>query len=104
MKEKEELIELKADEVALNQFKTTGLAEFWIAAGDYLLLRNIAIKKLIPFASTYLCETAFSSLNCLKTKHRSRIDNIEPEMRLAVSNIRPEMMTLVGNVQAQGSH
>ncbi|CAG4949306.1 unnamed protein product [Parnassius apollo] len=93
LKEKEQLIDLMSDESLRSIFKTTDLSKFWIMT-----------EKKYPFASTYLCETAFSTFTAIKTKYRSRL-NVEPELRVSVSdNISPRINILTASVRAQGSH
>ncbi|CAG5057653.1 unnamed protein product [Parnassius apollo] len=105
LKEKEQLIDLMSDENLRSIFKTTDLSKFWIMTEkEYPLSFKTSLLKLLPFASTYLCETAFSTLTAIKTKYRSRL-NVEPDLRVSVSdNISPRINILTANVQAQGSH
>ena len=58
---------------------------------------------LRPFASTYLCESAFSSLTNLKTKHRSRQGDIETVLRPALTKIEPRFDLLFKEMQAHQS-
>ncbi|XP_064098729.1 zinc finger BED domain-containing protein 5-like [Macrobrachium nipponense] len=55
------------------------------------------------FGSTYLCETAFSTLVAIKTKYRNRL-NVEGDLRCALSSIRPHIQDLVAKKQCQISH
>ncbi|CAH1102132.1 unnamed protein product [Psylliodes chrysocephalus] len=105
LKEKEQLIDLMSDESLRSIFKTTDLSKFWIMTEkNYPLLFKTSLLKLLPFASTYLCETAFSTLTAVKTKYRSRL-NVEPDLRVPVSdNISPRINILTASVQSQGSH
>jgi hypothetical protein len=43
--------------------------------GPQVVLYNGALKIIIQFASTYLCEKGFSSLTQIKTKYRNRLVN-----------------------------
>ena len=50
------------------------LTDFWLSLeSEYGELSRIAGMILIPFASTYLCETAFSAMTAIKTKGRNRL-------------------------------
>ena len=62
-----------------------------------------AVKLLIPFVSTYLCEHSFSIYVGTKTKYRNRLD-AENEMRLQITNIVPEFNVLCKGKQAHPSH
>jgi len=45
----------------------------------------ILVTILVPFATTYLCESGFSSLLYLKNKYRNRL-NPSKDLRVALSN------------------
>ena len=64
---------------------------------------EIVIRKLIPFATTWLCETAFSALCVLKTKHRNRLD-VEADLWLCLSKVKLRFQKLANAKQAQLSH
>ncbi|MBN3284225.1 STAR protein, partial [Polyodon spathula] len=74
-KEEDQLTELFSDSVYKNQYITSEcLARFWIGTGIELPeFAAKALKVVLPFAITFLCETGFSSLTALKTKYRSRL-------------------------------
>ncbi|GFV75983.1 zinc finger MYM-type protein 6 [Trichonephila clavipes] len=85
--EKEQLIDLISDYTLQNQFRLSLAKNFWLSVEkQYPVLCKNAIRLLIQFASTYLCETGFSKLVSIKTKYRS-CSNPEDDMRIAISNI-----------------
>ena len=48
---------------------------FWDSMrSTYPIVSAFVIKQLIPFATSWLCEAAFSAMSVLKTKHRNRLD------------------------------
>ena len=63
----------------------------------------MAIKTLLPFPSTYLCEAGFSTMSCLKGKHRNALD-IHAPLRVVVSSIEPQLNKLVAIKQAHTLH
>ncbi|KAJ4939220.1 hypothetical protein JOQ06_028676 [Pogonophryne albipinna] len=63
---------------------------------EYASLATHAIKIILPFSTTYLCESGFSALVQLKTKQRNKL-NIEHDLRVALSTITPDFETLVRN-------
>ena len=72
--ELEGLAELSCDRTMKIQFREKSLSAFWLSVStEYPLLSNKALNILLPFATTYLCETAFSTLTNMKTKYRSRL-------------------------------
>ena len=56
----EELAKLSSDRAFMISFNQKILASFWLSVLDeYLLLSQKATKILLPFATTYMCETGF---------------------------------------------
>ena len=103
-REQEQLAELSSDRTLRLQFSRLPLLSFWLACfQEYSLLSDKAINVLLPFSTTYLCETAFSAVTAMKTKYRSRLD-IEHEIRICLSRIPPCLDKLCSAKQAQPSH
>lgn len=72
-----------------NFFETVELDEFWLRMKEkYSELSQKAIDQLLPFPTTYLCESAFSTHGIIKTKQRNRLD-AEDATILAISKIEP---------------
>jgi hypothetical protein len=95
-----------ADRNLIATFKPATLFEFWAQLrSEYPEVAKHAVKKLLPFASTYRCEVAFSkyTLTNNKTKQRSRLDP-EADMRLQLSNIKLHFKELISGRQAHQSH
>ena len=68
-RELEEIAELSCDRTLKIQFREKSLSAFWLSVStEYPLLFNKAVNILLPFATTYLSETAFSALTNMKTK------------------------------------
>lgn len=86
-------------------FEKLSLAEFWCTLREeYADLSMKAVKVLLPFATTYLCESGFSSYAATKTKYRNRLD-AEADMRIQLSSIKPDIKELCKNgKQAHTSH
>ena len=101
----DKLLELAADEGLKTSFETApSLASFWIKVkAEYPELSDIALKTLLPFPSTYLCETGFSTMSVIKTKYRNAID-IHSPLRVALSSIEPGIDKLANKKQAHLSH
>ncbi|KAF2343754.1 hypothetical protein FHG87_025490 [Trinorchestia longiramus] len=71
----EEAIDLKCDSCAKRDFETMKLEEFWVKyLPMYPKVGEEALRVILPFSSTYLCEAGFSALVVLKTKQRNRLD------------------------------
>lgn len=101
----DKLLELAADGGLKMSFETTtSLGSFWIKVKtEYPELAEIALKTILPFPSTYLCETGFSTMSVIKTKYRNSVD-IHSPMRVALSSIEPRLDILTRNKQAHLSH
>lgn len=102
--EEESLIELSCDTTLKLKFVSMELSDFWISVKEeYPLLSCKALRILIPFATSYLCEAGFSAVAVIKSKYRSKI-NVEQEMRVAISNFIPRFEKLCSEQQAHPSH
>lgn len=74
-----------------NSFKQLPLEEFWLAVRkEYVELGQKAIHRLLQFSTTYLCESAFSTMTFLKSKYRNRLD-AEHAMFMAITKIEPRL-------------
>ncbi|XP_029341033.1 protein FAM200A-like [Acyrthosiphon pisum] len=101
----EDLIELQNDRNCKDTFESSmNIEEFWCKkAITYPKLREIALRYLVMFSTTYMCEQGFSALLYIKNKQRNRLDATK-DMRVALSNITPRISLLVKEMQAQKSH
>ncbi|KAI6648614.1 Protein ZBED8 isoform X1 [Oopsacas minuta] len=101
---KDDIIDLSTKEMLHCEFDSKSLGEFWCSLTQaYPRLAKRAMKALIPFATSYLCESGFSGLVNIKTKNRNRLD-VQHDMRIALSNIIPEFHLLIEGKQQQSSH
>jgi hypothetical protein len=68
----ENLADLSCDIMLKQSFNSTDFAIFWLSTEqEYPTLVIEVLKKIIPFASTYLCKSAFSAMTAIKTKYRN---------------------------------
>ena len=103
----EELLELQSRQMWKDKFKKASLTQFWAnmqsmepSLSD---LCKQAATALLPFPTTYLCESGFSTLTMIKTKYRNRLQP-EDDIRCALATIIPGFNKLVKQVQGQSSH
>jgi len=69
-----QLIELSSDKGLKSTFNSMSNSKFWIRIKiEYPNLREITVRFLLCFSTTYLCETAYSAVTVLKTKQRNRL-------------------------------
>ena len=106
LKSQEELADLSSDSKLQLEFCGKKLHNFWLSIkAEYPSLLDSAVTTLLPFVSTYLCESAFLTLTAIKTKHRSSIlSNIETALRPALTNIEPRLDLLCKRKQSHPSH
>ncbi|GBL90425.1 Zinc finger BED domain-containing protein 5 [Araneus ventricosus] len=91
----ENLIELSSDTQFEAKFRTVSLTIFWSDVFDeYPNLAKQAIRILLPFATTNLCEAGFSKYVATKTKYRNKLD-AAPDMRIQLSNLTPNFKRIM---------
>ena len=74
-----------------------------ILSNSYPNVALLLLWVLVPFASTYLCESGFSTLLQIKTKARNRLD-VQDDMRLAFMQTKPRISKPLMQMQPQPSH
>ena len=80
----DELLELRTDSGGREMFMTKSLSQFWsFMLSSYPKLSTEALRVIVPFASTYLCESEFSALVHIKSKACNQLD-VEDDMRIAI--------------------
>ncbi|CAM4554618.1 unnamed protein product [Caretta caretta] len=73
--EQEKLLDLSCDSGLKLEFACKPLADFWVQRmKDYPYLSKRAVKFLMPFSTTYFCETGFSALMAIETKYPQRLN------------------------------
>lgn len=81
---------------------------FWTLAEPekYKNVCQAALKIAALFGSTYLCESAFSDMNVMKSKLRTRLtdEHLKDSLRVNLSGYIPAYSSLVGSMQCQVSH
>ncbi|XP_057190131.1 general transcription factor II-I repeat domain-containing protein 2-like [Triplophysa rosa] len=89
------------------EVKARASGQFWdlLAEEKYPNIRKCATSLTALFGSTYLCESAFSHMKIIKSKHRSTMtnDNLEACLRLATSSYCPNYAKLSDSIQCKSS-
>uniref|UniRef100_A0A3B4U0T5 HAT C-terminal dimerisation domain-containing protein n=1 Tax=Seriola dumerili TaxID=41447 RepID=A0A3B4U0T5_SERDU len=100
------LLEVSTDSTLKLQWGKLDLGSFWIAVSkEYPCLALRAVKLLLPFTTTYLCESGFSIVATTKTKARNRLrTTLKATLRVSLSPIPPRLDLIVSQRQAQVSH
>lgn len=101
---KESLLDLAADGMLKMEYYSQSVDVFWMKRKhEYPELAREALKLLVPFATSYLCELTFSAMVDIKTKKRNRLQ-LENDLIINVSKIAPRFDKLLKNKQAHSSH
>jgi hypothetical protein len=81
MQEEEQLTDLQCDCTLKMKFKGVALDVFWISIRiQYAVISAKAVKFLLQFSTSRLCEQAFSCLTNIKSKDRNRLLSVEEEL------------------------
>ena len=100
----EEFLEMKGNSAAKDDFEELAFTDFWAKYVQiYKRVGSMALHTLLPFSSTYLCESGFSALVNIKTKARNKLD-CEADLRCALSSVKPRIKLLVSKKQLHPSH
>lgn len=103
----DEFLELINNTATKEEFKEQeqfSSSNFWTKMlSAFPKISKFALKVLIPFSSTYLCESGFSTLLVIKSKARNRLD-AEADMRCALSHTDPRIDLIVSTKQIHCSH
>jgi len=98
---KENLIELKSCQKLKLLFDKSKLKDFWCAAMKaFPSLAMEAMTVLVPFSTTYNCESSFSTMMYIKNKYRNRLQ-LEDDLRVALSKIEPSFERILSMKQQQ---
>ncbi|GFT57634.1 SCAN domain-containing protein 3 [Trichonephila clavipes] len=101
--QEDQLLEI-ANDCGLKAAFATTLSVFWNKVmAEYPEIATTALKSLLPFPTTYLCETGFSAVTATKSKQRNKLD-ISNTLRVSLSPITPRWDRLIATKQAQGSN
>ncbi|KAM4604703.1 SCAN domain-containing protein 3-like [Polymixia lowei] len=101
-----QLLDVSTDNTLKRQWGKVDLGSFWIVVSkEYPHLAMRAVKLLLPFTTTYLCESGFSIVATTKTKARNRLRvSLEATLRVSLSPIPPRLDLIMSERQAQMSH
>ena len=100
----EQFVDLVNDGNARRLFSKKSCSDFWIEmAQTYPNISKMTLKVLIPFPTTYECESVFSALLAINPKARNVLDAIH-DMRVALSKTEPNITELIAQKQVYPSH
>ena len=94
VKERDQIIELSCDGGLKSEFKNDLLSDFWLKRrAEYGLISDRALKFLIPFSTSYLCEIGFSAMIEIKNKYRSKLE-FKTDLHLKLTKLKHDIATL----------
>ena len=67
------------------------LDAFWtLVENEYpaITIAEKALRLLLQFSTSYMCEFGFSAMTTIKHKKRERLSHVEDELRVSLLNIR----------------
>ena len=101
------LIELSEGSTLKLKYQEVDLTSFWIhSSKEYPSLSECATKFLLPFTTTYLCESGFSTVTVTKLKayNSLKMDTLNATLCVSLSSIKPRLDLIMSNMQAQVLH
>jgi len=105
IKEEEELANVANDRTLRLKHAELTLDAFWmLVEKEHPTTAQKALRILLQFSTSYLCEFGFSAMTAIKHKKRERLLSVEGELRVCLSKTRPRIQLLCRNHQVQVSH
>lgn len=103
-----EMCDFVGDSANMCQLAQNGIA-FWsspLVIEKYALLSKIGNRLLVMFGSSYQCESLFSKLAFIKTKHRAMLtdDHTKHLLLLSAADKAPDFCKMITGKQFQCSH
>nr|ABF20543.1 transposase [Aedes aegypti] len=97
----EELIDLSENSTLKINYDRKNILRFWISVRHmYPCLYEEAVKFLLPFTTSYLCEAGFSEMVAIKTKYRNKL-RLSPSLRLKLTGIEIDVSQVIDNNRKQ---
>jgi hypothetical protein len=104
IKEYKQLTDIASDSVLKQKSPTVSLSSFWASlTEEYPEISRRAVRKLLTFPTTYLCESGFSRYTKTKTKYINKLD-AEADLRLQLSPIVQDFKLMCSSKQPHPSH
>ena len=100
---KDDVVEMKASNKIKMELHLMQLYFFWCAQHNtFLQSQKSALEILMPFATTYLCETGLPTPLNIKTKVRNCLDPSD-DMHMSISEKKPCFSIIINEKQQQKS-
>ncbi|XP_068208698.1 zinc finger BED domain-containing protein 5-like [Palaemon carinicauda] len=100
----DDFLDLKYNSAAKDLHEDKSLNVFWCSMHhSHPKVSEIVLRLLLPFSTTDLCESGFSTRLQIKNKNRNRLD-VDPNMRYALSVTQPRIHQLTEKKHYQPSY
>ncbi|CAB1352523.1 unnamed protein product [Coregonus sp. 'balchen'] len=104
-----EILEMGTSDLLKAQHKDALVSDFWINVvpqARFKNTRDIAMLLLTMFPSTYICESAFSSMNAIKSQDRNRLSDshLGQCLRIATTEYKSDIRKVASSRRAHFSH
>ncbi|CAB1329235.1 unnamed protein product [Coregonus sp. 'balchen'] len=104
-----EILEMGTSDLLKAQHKDALVSDFWINVvpqARFKNTRDIAMLLLTMFPSTYICESAFSSMNAIKSQDRNRLSDshLGQCLRIATTEYKPDIRKVASSRRSHLSH
>jgi hypothetical protein len=100
-----ELTELQEDVHLELVYKTSSLTDFWkqVLEANYPNLQKTAFRLLSVYGTTYCCESLFSMMKFVKSKHRAVLtsSHLTELLRTSLTSYLPDFKTLTATMKTQ---
>ena len=97
----EELVSNSSDRTLKLKHSKLSLNAFWLLVEkEYPAIAQKALRLLLLFSTSYLCEFEFLALTTIKHKKRAQFLSVEDELRVCLSKTRPDLKELYKKHQA----
>lgn len=91
------LLEISEDENLKQKYREESLEEFWMQVySEKNAVGKTAVKILVRFTSTYLCETAFSTYAYIKNRYRNKL-SASSDLRVKLSKLPINIKEIMKN-------
>jgi hypothetical protein len=102
-----ELTELQEDVGLKLVYKSLSLTDFWkqIPGANYPNLQKTAFRPLSVLETTYCCESLFSVMKFVKSKHRAVVttSRLTELLRTSSTSYQPDFKTLTAKMKTQSN-
>ena len=91
--QEEELASISSDGTLKLKHSELSLDAFWLLVEkEYAAISQKALRLLLLFSTSYLCEFGFSALTIIKYKKRAQLLSVEDELRVCICQKRDPIL------------